>query len=302
MYLNLLEYNIMNKKQIIEIAIGDQPKSKKQKGFTLIELSIVLVIIGLIVGGILVGQDLIKAAEIRATVAQIEKYNSAVNTFRTKFNGLPGDLDVNKATAFGLYSAAGSAGRGDNNGLIDGIVAGTSAQYAWCQECGIFWYHLSQANLIDGNLAVYAWDAASPVAVASASLPSTFPIAKLGRGNYVAAGSASGFNYFWITGVNSGLATGGLVSSPNITPIEAYNMDIKLDDGNPQTGVVQVHGTGTISATSSSLTGFTDNTSASAASVAGYCDVGSNVSSDTYNRSITSGGSTQACSVRFRFN
>ena len=43
----------------------------KKQGFTLIELSIVLVIIGLIVGGVLVGQDLIKGAEIRATVAQI---------------------------------------------------------------------------------------------------------------------------------------------------------------------------------------------------------------------------------------
>ncbi len=55
-----------------------------QLGFTLIELSIVLVIIGLIVGGVLVGQDLIKAAETRATVGQVEKYNAAVNTFRTK--------------------------------------------------------------------------------------------------------------------------------------------------------------------------------------------------------------------------
>ena len=66
-------------------------KQGKNKGFTLIELSIVLVIIGLIVGGVLVGQDLIKAAEIRATVSQVEGYNSAVNTFRLKYNGLPGD-------------------------------------------------------------------------------------------------------------------------------------------------------------------------------------------------------------------
>lgn len=46
---------------------------KNQSGFTLIELSIVLVIIGLIVGGVLVGRDLIKAAEVRAQVSQIEK-------------------------------------------------------------------------------------------------------------------------------------------------------------------------------------------------------------------------------------
>src|SRR6266852_226786 len=65
---------------------------RAERGFTLIELSIVLVIIGLIVGGILVGQDLIKAAQLRATITQLERYDATVNTFRTKFNGLPGDL------------------------------------------------------------------------------------------------------------------------------------------------------------------------------------------------------------------
>jgi prepilin-type N-terminal cleavage/methylation domain-containing protein len=70
------------------------PNLIQQAGFTLIELSIVLVIIGLIVGGVLVGQDLIKAAEIRATISQYEKYNAAMNTFRTKYNGMPGDLSA----------------------------------------------------------------------------------------------------------------------------------------------------------------------------------------------------------------
>jgi prepilin-type N-terminal cleavage/methylation domain-containing protein len=51
---------------------------KSATGFTLIEMSIVLVIIGLIVGGVLVGQDLIRAAYIRAQITQIEKFNTAV--------------------------------------------------------------------------------------------------------------------------------------------------------------------------------------------------------------------------------
>ena len=51
-------------------------------------MSIVLVIIGLIVGGILVGQSLIAAAAVRAQISQIEKYNTAVNTFRDKYGGL----------------------------------------------------------------------------------------------------------------------------------------------------------------------------------------------------------------------
>jgi len=51
-------------------------------GFTLVELSIVLVIIGLIAGGILVGQDMIEAATVRAQISQIEKYETAANAFR----------------------------------------------------------------------------------------------------------------------------------------------------------------------------------------------------------------------------
>ena len=77
-------------------------QSSQEQGFTLIELSIVLVIIGLIVGGVLVGQDLIRASEVRATITQIEKYNTAVNTFHAKFNAIPGDMSLVIATQFGF--------------------------------------------------------------------------------------------------------------------------------------------------------------------------------------------------------
>src|SRR5271155_2823005 len=99
------------------------PAAIGQHGFTLIELSIVLVIIGLIVGGVLVGQDLIRAAEVRATIAQIEKYNTAVNTFRGKYNALPGDMNAATATAFNFTARGAFAGEGDGNGVIEGISA-----------------------------------------------------------------------------------------------------------------------------------------------------------------------------------
>lgn len=67
-------------------------------GFTLIEISITLIIIGLIIGGLLIGRDLIAAANLRRFVSNIEQYNTAINTFKNKYNCLPGDCA--KATQF----------------------------------------------------------------------------------------------------------------------------------------------------------------------------------------------------------
>jgi len=91
----------------------------KRAGFTLIELSIVLII----VVGILVGHDLIRAAVVRAQLSQIEKYNTAVNTFYGKYGALPGDIPGTAASGFGFAkrgTGAGIGGLGDSNGSIEG--------------------------------------------------------------------------------------------------------------------------------------------------------------------------------------
>lgn len=269
----------------------------ENKGFTLIELSIVLVIIGLIVGGVLVGQDLIRAAEIRATVGQIEKYNSSVNTFRTKYNGIPGDISAAGATAFGFIARAGSAGRGDNNGLIDGINAATATSQVFTQESGFFWNDLTTANLVDGQFTSAA-DGAAIAAITTANVPTQFPEARLARGNRMHVGSTGGLNYYLITGITSVTAsTGAFVLTTNLTPTELFNMDNKLDDGLPLTGIVQARGTA-----ASTLTPMTDTPTFNAAATVGQCDLGAGTSTDTYNRSLTLGGATPACIGRFRFN
>ncbi len=282
-----------------------------QSGFTLIELSIVLVIIGLIVGGVLVGQDLIKAAEVRATVGQYEKYNSAVNTFRTKYNGLPGDLSVIQASAFGLCASAGcmagTAGLGDGNGLI-ADSSGTAKQIG---EPLAFWQELSVASLVDGSFGAALTSGGAPAAALTGSnVTGYIPGAKLGRGNIWAVGSTAGRNFFLLTGATA-ITTGGAATyAAALTPIESYNIDVKIDDGAPNTGIVQARGTATdetlfLEKNGGPDTGQVSKGNQQGSEASGDCQVYastiSTATNNTYSRVAVSGNSP-GCILRLRFN
>jgi len=201
----------------------------RRMGFTLIELSIVLVIIGLIVGGVLVGRDLIQAASIRASISQLEQYEAAANTFRVKYNGLPGDLP--NAGMFGFSNTNQFDMTG--NGLINRTTSydiETAAQWTLRGESALFFRHLFQAGLIkesititDGNL----WD--DGVGDVTIMLP---PF-KLGKGNYVVAETRGGMNELFVGGME---INDGAYFYDKITPVEAFQMDSKMDDGAATTG------------------------------------------------------------------
>jgi len=288
----------MIKQDISRFSIGNprQERVDKEQGFTLIELSIVLVIIGLIVGGVLVGQDLIRAAELRATISQVYKYNAAVNTFNLKFGGLPGDLAFYNTATFGLYSTGedGSQGKGDGNGMLEAAGGGELGT----GENLLFWRHLSDANLVDG-----AFGANLTGVIPVATTPNLyFPFAKLGRGNYFIVGSDTGLNYFYLASISSVSVGGAYTFNASVPPVDAYNMDIKMDDGLPQSGTVQTHGT-----TASTIQFLTDATAWSSATTpkAGDCvTTGTSGSdpADTYNRKSSAGSNSPACQLRFRFN
>jgi prepilin-type N-terminal cleavage/methylation domain-containing protein len=226
-------------------------------GFTLIEMSIVLVVIGLIVGGVLVGQDLIRAAGVRATISQIEKYNTATNTFRDKYGGLPGDLNAASAAQFGFIARGSFAGEGDGNGVIEGMdgnmLGRNSGRLEGSGETGVFWVDLSMAGLIDNsfNTAVETNPMGSVTAATTPNLASYFPPTKLGAGNYIYVwsgglspgetyGTSNGVNYFGISAITSITPSGpvNLSSDTGLTIAQAYSIDKKIDDGIPQSGNV----------------------------------------------------------------
>jgi prepilin-type N-terminal cleavage/methylation domain-containing protein len=220
----------------------------KKSGFTLIELSIVLVIIGLIIGGVLVGRDLISAAEIHAQISQIEKYQTAVNTFRIKYGSLPGDIKNSDATAYGFAARGTLRGQGDGNGVIEGRT-GTNGKgdYIACGETGLFWRDLSSANIIDGSFTTASYSfgiAPCTSAISGTTLNKYFPAARIGKNNYVYVwsggwgvylGPSDRTNYFGISRITNAYITATDVS---ITPNQAYAIDAKIDDGLPQSGKV----------------------------------------------------------------
>lgn len=217
-----------------------------RSAFTLIELSIVLVIIGLIVGGALVGQDLIEASKIRATISQVEKYNTATTTFRLKYNCLPGDC--RNAELFGFPARGQYAGQGDGNKMIQGVWgngAGNSGPgYQYLGETALFWVDLSQAGLIDQAFTI----ASATVNNASGNMQDDFfPKSKLGNSHVNIWGDKpnpwhylkSNANYFQISKLPALVSSASTLSAEvGLTVVQAYSIDTKIDDGNPRDGNV----------------------------------------------------------------
>lgn len=223
-----------------------------KRGFSLVELSIVLVILGLLVGGVLSGKSLIHAAELRAVSNEFQKYLTATNTFRDKYFALPGDMT--NATSF--WGSAG--GNGSNapcqaaahtgtltcNGNGNGIIAfDVSAQVI---EGSHYWKHLANAGLIEGT-----YDASGSLIIgqdvpASRLAPNYFyPMAGGGyyAGDVYSFGADYGKNLLYYSNYNT---WSGTPDSAPFTPEDAWNIDTKLDDGKPGTGkIIAVKGDAT---------------------------------------------------------
>jgi hypothetical protein len=113
----------------------------------------VLVIIGLLVGGVLVGRDLVMAAEVRTQISQVEKLFTAVNTFKIKYNGVPGDIA--NAVAVGLGTSA-TWHNGDGDGRMNGFCTKITHDASFGggalnKEADNVFYHLAQARLVEGS-------------------------------------------------------------------------------------------------------------------------------------------------------
>ena len=215
---------------------------RSQAGFTLVELAIVMIIIGLLIGGVLKGQELITNAQITSTVAQVKGIDAASTTFRDMYNGLPGDILNPGARLNGCTtSVVCSAAAGDGNGLI-----GNAPGAAPATEAQAYFIQLALADLLTGvspaaaAAACTAWGQCYPEANIAGGFqvgytPGATALTSASGG--VAANNRAGHYLTISNDPNVAMTTNGVMNAN-----QAARIDTKIDDGIPSSGTVLAAG------------------------------------------------------------
>ncbi|OAI50349.1 hypothetical protein AYO46_02580 [Betaproteobacteria bacterium SCGC AG-212-J23] len=182
---------------------------KSNKGFTLVEIAIVLVIIGLLLGGILKGQEMITQAKIKNVIADLTGVSAAMYGYQDRYKALPGD------------DKAADRWTGATKGDGDGIIVGKWTEAA--KESINFWDHLGKAGFIAGRGVENPFNAVS---------------GKMG----VQTGDGSGTTPAGILSDGGGTPTkfsALIMCSANLPDKIAISVDSQMDDGNGQKGNVR---------------------------------------------------------------
>src|SRR5678815_304953 len=120
---------------------------RKQTGFTLVEIAIVLVIIGLLLGGILKGQEMVNQAKIKNVVADFSGISAAYYGYQDRYRAIPGD----DATAATRWAGAGIPATPATGAYGDGVVAGAYATATSNEESRLWWLMLRQSGFVSGS-------------------------------------------------------------------------------------------------------------------------------------------------------
>ncbi|PLK47206.1 prepilin-type N-terminal cleavage/methylation domain-containing protein [Uliginosibacterium sp. TH139] len=206
---------------------------RQQSGFTLVEIAIVLVIIGLLLGGVLKGQELINSAKAKAVISDFRNTATMIAAYQDRFRALPGD-DKAATTHVGSTTV-----NGDGDGMIEGAwnsVVATADTTSFTHESAYAWQQLRLANLTSGSSAAPSsgtWE------------PQNTEGGRIGIQSAVPYTNMRGRIF---------------VCQSNVSGRIALQVDTTMDDGTPNAGSVQIGA----AASTSGTTGATPVASASA--------------------------------------
>lgn len=184
---------------------------RMQKGFTLVEIAIVLVIIGLLLGGILKGQEMITQAKIKNVVADFSGVSAAFFGYQDRYRAIPGD-DPNAGTR---WTTAPAAIPGSGNGVVAGTYnnACPAVAVAGTPESCLWWDDLRRAGFVAGNGATQPFNAVAGMLGVQTGDGAAVPSTALG------------------TAVGVGGFAGLIICSANLTDKIAIAVDTQMDDG-----------------------------------------------------------------------
>ena len=182
---------------------------KKAQGFTLVEIAIVLVIIGLLLGGILKGQEMITQAKIKNVIADFSGVSAAYHGYQDRYRAIPGD-DLGAAARWAVAPAATS---GNGNGVLGGTYNNAGAVCVVGVESCSWWDHLRRAGFVSGTGVLQPFNALTGLVG-------------------VQTGDGAG-------AVAMGGMSGLIMCSANLPDKVAIAVDTQMDDGVPGTGTVR---------------------------------------------------------------
>jgi prepilin-type N-terminal cleavage/methylation domain-containing protein len=241
-------------------------KSRPQRGFTLIEMSVVLMIIGAIVGAIMFGRSLVTVSRLQTVITDMDNYTTATNNFKQTYEALPGDFN-NADTIFGpdsngcpsgmyttgltgAHTGTGGGTTGTCNGNGNGqLIAATAASTPG--ETFLFWQHLYYAKMINQSVSNQAGPAGSGYydSLVGKNVPSGsmkgsgFSMIWIGRPGVTTPAYCTTSNCFAGSYGNALIFGNQVTGSPSwgpiLTPDQAASIDNKIDDGFPGTGSVR---------------------------------------------------------------
>lgn len=191
----------------------------RHEGFTLVEIAIVLVIVGLLLGGVLKGQEMITQVKIKNIVNDFNGITAAINSYQDRYKSLPGD-DLGAQARWSTVMTDNSMGNGNGNGQFDTpnpaankYNAAAAVPSAHTPESQLFWWHLRLAGFVGGSTAINQ--------ATSAAQPSNAVNGMMGV-------QTSGIGF-----------TSNIICSSNMPDKIAIAVDTQMDDGTANSGQIR---------------------------------------------------------------